>query len=102
MIAVDGRTLSYDDVVAVAHGHEQVALPDGVLDRLKRDRAVVEDIVDRGIPTYGLTTGLGTRSSYALPREELELFSVRTVRGGPTRWAIRCRCPSYAPPSSPG
>lgn len=81
MIAVDGRALSYDDVVAVAYGHEQVALPDGVLDRLKRDRAVVEDIVDRGIPTYGLTTGLGTRSSYALPREELELFSVRTVRG---------------------
>ncbi|MFJ8108295.1 aromatic amino acid lyase [Streptomyces sp. NPDC096132] len=33
------------------------------------------------MPPYGLTTGLGTRSSYALPREELEVFSVRTVRG---------------------
>ncbi|MDN3025832.1 aromatic amino acid lyase [Streptomyces sp. S.PB5] len=81
MISVDGRTLSYDDVVAVAHRFEQVTLSDGVPDRLERDRAVVEDIVDRRVPTYGLTTGLGTRSSYALPREELEEFSVRTVRG---------------------
>lgn len=81
MIAVDGRTLSYDDVVAVAHGGEHVTLADGVPARLRRDRAVVEDIVDHGIPTYGLTTGLGARSSYALPREELALFSVRTVRG---------------------
>ncbi|MEU6377155.1 aromatic amino acid lyase [Streptomyces sp. NPDC046909] len=81
MIVIDGRTLSYDDVVAVAHHGEQVTLPDGVLTRLERERAVVEDVVDRRVPTYGLTTGLGSRSSYALPREELELFSVRTVRG---------------------
>lgn len=49
--------------------------------RLARDRAVVEDVVDRQVPAYGVTTGLGSRSSYALPREELALFSARTVRG---------------------
>lgn len=80
-VVVDGRTLSYEDVVAVSHHGAQVALADEVLPRLVRERAVVEDIVDRQVPTYGLTTGLGTRSSYALPRAELEAFSVRTVRG---------------------
>lgn len=80
-VVVDGRTLSYDDVVAVARDGAQVALADEVVPRLERERAVVDDVVDRQVPTYGLTTGLGTRSSYALPREELELFSVRTVRG---------------------
>ena len=80
-VVVDGRTLSYEDVVAVAHHGARVSLADEVLPRLVRERAVVEDIVDRQVPTYGLTTGLGTRSSYALPRAELEAFSVRTVRG---------------------
>ncbi len=80
-VVVDGRTLSYGDVVAVAHHGAQVALTDEVLPRLARERAVVDDVVDRQIPTYGLTTGLGARSSYALPRTELDAFSVRTVRG---------------------
>ncbi|MFE9438736.1 histidine ammonia-lyase [Streptomyces sp. NPDC006602] len=80
-VVIDGRTLSYDDVVAVAQRDARVVLADEVLPRLERDRAVVEDIVDRQVATYGLTTGLGTRSSYALPRDELEEFSVRTVRG---------------------
>ncbi|MEV0479157.1 aromatic amino acid lyase [Streptomyces sp. NPDC050508] len=80
-VVVDGRTLSYGDVVAVVRHGAQVALADGVLTRLVRERAVVDDVVDRQVPTYGLTTGLGARSSYALPRAELDAFSVRTVRG---------------------
>ncbi|MFJ5266605.1 histidine ammonia-lyase [Streptomyces sp. NPDC088387] len=80
-VVLDGRNLSYGDVVAVAHHGAEVALADAVLPRLVRERAVVDDVVDRQVPTYGLTTGLGTRSSYALPRDELDLFSVRTVRG---------------------
>lgn len=80
-VVVDGRTLSYGDVVAVAHHGAHVALTDGVLARLAGERAVVDDVVDRQVPTYGLTTGLGARSSYALPRAELDAFSVRTVRG---------------------
>ncbi|MEU0068781.1 aromatic amino acid lyase [Streptomyces sp. NPDC006332] len=80
-VVIDGRTLSYDDVVAVAHHGAGVELAEEVPPRLARERAVVDDVVDRQVPTYGLTTGLGTRSSYALPRDELEAFSVRTVRG---------------------
>jgi histidine ammonia-lyase len=80
-VVVDGRTLSCDDVVAVARHGARVVLADEVIPRLARDRAVVDDVVDRQVPTYGLTTGLGSRSSYTLPRDELEVFSVRTVRG---------------------
>ncbi|AJE84736.1 histidine ammonia-lyase [Streptomyces albus] len=80
-VVLDGRTLSYAEVVAVAEHGAGVALEDGVLPRLTRERAVVDDAVDRRVPVYGLTTGLGSRASYALPREELAEFSVRTVRG---------------------
>jgi histidine ammonia-lyase len=80
-VVVDGRTLTAAGVAAVARDGARVALADEVLPRLLRDRAIVEDIVDRQVPAYGVTTGLGSRSSYALPREELALFSARTVRG---------------------
>ena len=81
VVTVDGRTLSAADVAAVALHGARVVLADEVLPRLVRDRAVVEDVVDRQVPAYGVTTGLGSRSSYALPREELAVFSARTVRG---------------------
>jgi histidine ammonia-lyase len=81
MVVVDGRTLSAADVAAVAWQGAQVVLAEEVIPRLVRDRAVVEDVVDRQVLAYGVTTGLGSRSSYVLPREELARFSVRTVRG---------------------
>jgi histidine ammonia-lyase len=80
-VLVDGQTLSCADVAAVARHGAQVDLSAAVVPRLTRERAVVEDVVERRIPAYGVTTGLGSRSSYALPREELAEFSVRTVRG---------------------
>src|SRR5262245_63231615 len=80
-VLVDGQTLSCADVAAVARHGAQVGLADAVIPRLTRERAVVEDAVERRIPAYGVTTGLGSRSSYALPRDELAEFSVRTVRG---------------------
>ncbi|WP_413759835.1 HAL/PAL/TAL family ammonia-lyase [Streptomyces sp. MMBL 11-3] len=80
-VILDGRSLTGADVAAVALRGARVVLADEVLPRLARERAVVDDVVDRRVPTYGLTTGLGSRSSYALPREELARFSVRTVRG---------------------
>lgn len=80
-VVVDGRSLSPADVASVALGGARVILADEVMPRLARDRAVVDDIVDRQVPAYGVTTGLGSRSSYALPRSELALFSARAIRG---------------------
>ncbi len=80
-VVVDGHTLSPADVAAVAWHGARVVLADAVIPLLTRERAVVESIVDRHAPAYGVTTGLGSRSSYTLPREELSRFSVRTIRG---------------------
>lgn len=58
-----------------------VALAPEVSARLLRDRAVVDKYVAAGDPIYGLTTGLGSKSTEALPREELAAFSLQTLRG---------------------
>lgn len=80
-VLIAGSTLTPAEVVLVArHGAPAVLAPD-TMRRLARDRAVVDDVVNRRVPAYGVTTGLGSRSSHALAREELAEFSVRTVRG---------------------
>ena len=63
---MDGHSLSPAAVAAVARGDERVAIaPDGY-DRVRRDRAVVDDAVSRRLPVYGVTTGLGARAGFTL------------------------------------
>jgi histidine ammonia-lyase len=81
LMILDGRSLSPAAVAAVARAGERVAVAPEGYDRVRRDRAVVDDAVARRLPVYGVTTGLGARSTFSLPAEELAEFSVRTVRG---------------------
>ncbi len=76
-----GGELDVADVCAVARDRVPVTLDDGVADRLAAERRAVDAVVDAGVPAYGITTGLGPRSGYALTRDELAAFSVRTIRG---------------------
>ena len=78
---VCGGRIGVDDVCAVARRHAPVVLGHGVEQRLRAERRAVDAVVDSGVRTYGVTTGLGPRSGYALTREELAAFSVRTIRG---------------------
>lgn len=76
-----GKDLTPQDLHDAAHGRGRVALAPEVLARLQRDRAVVDRHVDAGEPVYGLTTGLGSKSTEALPRDQLAAFSLQTLRG---------------------
>ncbi len=58
-----------------------MSLAPEVIARLQSDRAVVDRHIEAGEPVYGLTTGLGSKSTEALPREELAAFSLQTLRG---------------------
>ncbi|TCK21630.1 HAL/PAL/TAL family ammonia-lyase [Pseudonocardia endophytica] len=76
-----GVELGLDDVCAVARDRAPVELAPGVEERLRAERNAVDAVVDGGVPAYGVTTGLGPRSGYALTRDELAAFSLRTIRG---------------------
>jgi histidine ammonia-lyase len=101
---LDGRNLSPAAVAQVARSTgERVAVEPEGYERVRRDRAVVDDAVARRLRVYGVTTGLGARASFSLPAEELAEFSVRTVRGranavgrplprGVVRGALVVRC----------
>lgn len=68
-------------VARVARDDEGVELAPEAMTRMHAERAVVIAAVERQIPIYGLTTGLGPRVTFSLPEEELAAFSVRTVLG---------------------
>ncbi len=78
-LALDGEQLTIEDVVAVARGHRPVHVPEEALAHVRAVRAVVEALLARGEPAYGLNTGLGAFSRQAVPPDELERFAIATV-----------------------
>ncbi|WP_420587308.1 aromatic amino acid lyase [Ruegeria sp.] len=92
VLTLTGAGLSADDLAQAARGDLQIALcPDG-LTRMAKSRALVDQVIADGMPVYGVTTGLGARSTEALDAETLQAFSVQTLRG---------RAQALGPPEAP-
>lgn len=80
-VLLTGEPLSPETLRAVARDRAPARFGPAVAARLAADRALVDSAVENGVPTYGVTTGLGASVTQALSRDELAEFSVRTVRG---------------------
>jgi histidine ammonia-lyase len=80
MLELDGQKLSLAQVVAVAHGEEQVTLADASRARVQRSRKVVEQIVAEGRTVYGVNTGFGKLSDVHIERSQLRELQLNLVR----------------------
>ena len=106
-LALTGRDLTLADVVAVARDGAQVALAEAALEAMNEASALADHIFERGLPIYGLTTGLGAQKRTSLRRDD-DSFSRRQIaeshvgqgRSRRPTWCAR-RCSSW-PTSSPG
>lgn len=58
-VIVTGDPLSAGDVIAVAYGHSEAVMGDGVTERMAGALRVVADAVDGDRVVYGVTTGFG-------------------------------------------
>jgi histidine ammonia-lyase len=76
-----GQRVRIEDVVAVARDGAAVRVAPAVRERLRSARAVVERLAASEEPVYGLTTGLGAKSSLRLPADEREAFQTRVLLG---------------------
>lgn len=81
IVRLTGRDLTLKSLEDIAVGEAQVEIAGGAHDVMRRSRSVVETYLREGIPAYGLNTGLGAKVTDMLPRQELEAFSYRMVRG---------------------
>ena len=63
MIELDGESLTLEALAAVARDGEPVAVSDAARQRVAASWRQLEELVRRGTPVYGLTTGFGALDS---------------------------------------
>jgi histidine ammonia-lyase len=80
-LRLDGHSLTIADLTRAARGGVRISLsPDG-LAAMDRAHRLIDQVIAEGRPVYGVTTGLGARSTEALEGETLRDFSLQTLRG---------------------
>jgi histidine ammonia-lyase len=74
-VVLDGRSLTIDEVVAVAREGAEVRLAPDAVERMRETRAVVERALARGDAVYGLTTGVGAKKKVSVAADEARAFN---------------------------
>jgi histidine ammonia-lyase len=80
-VELTGASLTLDEVVRVARGHESVGIFPEAVDRMRQRRAVVEEASAAGTPAYGVTTGVGMRRDATVEAEESRAFNRSAILG---------------------
>ncbi len=78
-VAVDGRGLTLDEIVAVARAGAAVTLSADVREPMEASRAVALDHIARGEPIYGVTTGFGDSAHRQIGPESARTLQARLV-----------------------
>jgi histidine ammonia-lyase len=79
VLEIDGRSLTLDDLAAVAAGGVRVGLTTAAKQRVGACREVIEAAIARGAVIYGVNTGFGDLASVRIPEERLRLLQERLV-----------------------
>jgi histidine ammonia-lyase len=106
-VVLDGSHLGVAQLVEVARNGRRVEYSPAALRRVGAQRRVFELAVERGEAIYGVTTGLGSKVTQAMPPEALAELSAQVVRGRAhalgealpaevVRGALVARCASIA------
>ena len=78
-IVLNGSDLTVTEVIAVARHGAAVTLADHARTGMEQARAIVMEVLARGTPVYGLTTGVGERKKFLLDPAERQRFNQRLV-----------------------
>jgi histidine ammonia-lyase len=80
MIALDGATLTIEDVVAVAKDLLPVQIASSALARMNCSRRQVDEAMIGTKPVYALNTGVGLLANIRLEDDEIETMQVNLIR----------------------
>jgi histidine ammonia-lyase len=106
-IELNGSDLTVTQVIGVARRGEAVRLAETARQGMRDSREIVLEVLGRGKPVYGLTTGVGERKKFTLDQSQIRLFNQRLVLNhriaqgdaapaDVTRGAMLCLANSYA------
>lgn len=77
---VDGKNLSIDEVIRVAREYENVEIDEKVKDKVKKSREVIEKIIEKGKPIYGVNTGFGELANVRIDEDKIEELQKNLIR----------------------
>jgi histidine ammonia-lyase len=80
VVELDGRTLTIEEVVAIARGRAQARLAPAARERNRAALALVRRLLDSGAPLYGTSTGVGSLRSSPSQLEDAGDHQWRLVR----------------------
>src|SRR5256886_6501836 len=79
-VTLDGRSLSIQDVVAVARHGASVSIAPRALDAVRASRRTVEAAIAGGATIYGVTTGFGKLAHVRIPPERARQLQLNLIR----------------------
>ncbi|XP_066866020.1 histidine ammonia-lyase isoform X2 [Kogia breviceps] len=79
-IALDGDSLTTEDLVNLGKGHYKIKLTPTAEKKVQSSREVIESIVKEKTVVYGITTGFGKFARTVIPVSKLEELQVNLVR----------------------
>src|ERR1051325_4081958 len=80
MIALDGNSLTLDELIAIAYDFADVSLAASARARVAAARDVVDEFARRDAPTYGVNTGFGDFAEVKIPADSLRLLQINLLR----------------------
>ena len=80
VIALDGRSLTIDDVAAVATNGARVVLADGARPGIAASRALIERIAAGDQPVYGVNTGVGELANQVVSPADIKTLQLNLIR----------------------
>ena len=80
MVAIDGKSLTIEQVIAVSRDFEKVKLAKGATKGIKKSRDFVEKILKENRVVYGITTGFGELSSTSISSQEAHQLQENLIR----------------------
>uniref|UniRef100_A0AAF6Z2C7 Histidine ammonia-lyase n=1 Tax=Bos taurus TaxID=9913 RepID=A0AAF6Z2C7_BOVIN len=79
-IALDGDSLTTEDLVSLGKGHYKIKLTPTAEKRVQKSREVIDRIVEEKTVVYGITTGFGKFARTVIPVSKLEELQFNLVR----------------------
>ncbi len=80
MIHLDGNSLAFDQLIAIADDNAPVALAPGAAARVDRARAVVDRMAAGDDAVYGINTGFGALAETHIPHDALGALQLNLLR----------------------
>lgn len=79
-VEIDGHNLTIEQVVRVARQYEIVKIKDEVRERVKENRKIVSEVIEKNKTVYGISTGFGDLARIRIPNKDLDDLQYNLLR----------------------